>query len=277
MIERLPLRRMRPPLLVLVTALALALGTGVGSAQATSAIEGIWSFNGGQIAIQPAVGGTFLGTVVAETRFAECTHPVGQQIWTDMTLQPDGSYWGLHQWYFEKSGCTENPTRGPTAWRLLEEPNGSKYLRVCFSEPGQTQPTIAPDGVASDVSYGCFNSALIARLTAAAGQAAFLQSLLHPSAAKCVSGRRFEIHLGEPPHDAFKTVRVALKNHSIRTVHRGGYVDATINLKGLPPGAFTIKINATTVLGLDLVGSRTYHTCAKKPKHHKPAKLKVKR
>ena len=265
-------RRRKPLLLAIATALLLAVG--VTSAMAASSIEGIWSFGGGQIAIQPLGNGTFLGTVVAETKFAECVHPDGQQIWTDMTPQPDGSYWGLHQWYFQNSGCKENPERGPTAWRLLTEPNGSKYLRVCFSIPGTSQPMIAPTGATSDVTYGCYDSALIAALpSAATGQAGFI-SLLHPSAKKCVSGRRFEIHLAEPQHDPYKTVLVTLRGRRIRTARRGYYVDATIDLKGLPLGAFTIKISATTVLGIDLTGSRTYHTCAKKPKKHKPAKLK---
>jgi len=258
-------RRPRKPLL-LVIATALLLAVGATSAVAASSIEGIWSFGGGQIAIQPLGDGTFLGTVVAETKFAECVHPDGQQIWTDMTPQPDGSYWGLHQWYFENSGCKENPERGPSAWRLLTEPNGSKYLRVCLSRPGTSQPMIAPTGATSDVTYGCYDSALIAAVpTATTG---------HPSAKQCVSGRRFEIHLAEPQHDPYKTVLVTLRGRRIRTARRGYYVDATIDLKGLPLGAFTIKISATTVLGIDLTGSRTYHTCAKKPKKHKPAKLK---
>ena len=102
---------LRTVLMLAVTAASL-LAIGVGSASASSDIEGVWAFNGGQIAIQPLSNGTFVGTVVSETAFAECPHPVGQQIWTAITKQSDGSYWGLHQWYFEKSGCAVNPTLG---------------------------------------------------------------------------------------------------------------------------------------------------------------------
>jgi hypothetical protein len=253
----------------------LLLAVGAGCAAAASSIEGIWAFGGGQIAITPLSNGTFVGTVVAETKFAECVHPDGQQIWTDMTLQPDGSYWGLHQWYFENSSCVENPERGRTAWRVLEEPNRSKYLLVCLSRPGpgEPQPTIAATGTHAGESYGCFKSSLTAPLPTS-GQADFLQSL-RPSAKACVSRRRFSIHLAEPQNDPFKTLSITLRGHRITMARKGDYYVGTVNLKGLPLGAFTLKVKATTVLGVLLTGNRTYHTCAKKPKRHKPAKLKA--
>jgi hypothetical protein len=262
-------RSILPILLALATVAALALGAS--SALANSSIEGIWSFGGGEIAIK-AVGNDFEGVVTAQTTFAECPHPVGQPIWTGIAQQPDGSYWGLHFWYFEKSGCTENPSRGPTAWRVVEEADGAKYLRVCLSTPGTTQPTISAIGAEANWTYGCYSSKLIAPLPKG-GQAGFINTL-KPGATKCVSGRRFEIHLAEPLNDPFKSVRITLRGKRIKTVHRGAYVDANVDLKGLPLGAFTIKVSASTVLGVKLAGSRTYHTCSQKPKRHKPAKLK---
>jgi hypothetical protein len=277
----------RSPLASLVAALLMLATVGASSAAASASIEGVWAFSGGQIAVESNGDGTYTGTVVAATTFAECVHPEGQKIWTNITQQPDGSYFGEHLWYFEDSGCVENPERGPTAWRVLEE-SGVPRLEVCFSQPGTSQPTIAASGSSAGVTYGCFTSELTAPApipggtspaasTPSSGEAAFIQSLLHPGAKKCVSARRFTIHLAEPQYDPFKTVRVTLKHKTIATRHRGNYVDATIDLKGRRRGAFTINISATTVLGLRLSGSRTYHTCAKKPKRHKPAKLKAKR
>jgi hypothetical protein len=250
----------------------LLLAVGVASAGAASSIEGVWAFGGGQIAIHALPNGTLEGTVVAQTTFDECPHPVGEPIWTDIAEQTDGSYWGHHQWFFEHSGCTKNPLLGPAAWRVFDEPDGSKYLRVCLSVPGTSQPKIPLSGPETGVTYGCFDSALTAPLPTA-GAGGFKVSIL-PSAEQCVSGRRFAIHMAEPPHDPFKTIRVTLRGRRIATKRRGDYVDATVNLKGLPPGTFAIKVRATTVLGQQLAGSRTYHTCAKKKKH-KPAKLKV--
>jgi hypothetical protein len=265
--------RRRSNSILLGIAIAVLLAVGAASAAAASSIEGIWGFGGGKIAITSLSNGDYVGTVVAETTFDECIHPDGQQIWTDIAPQPDGSFWGLHQWYFEKSNCTINLELGPAAWRVAEEANGSKYLRVCLSNPGTSQPTIAAIGAEANVTYGCYNSALLAPLPTSS-QAGFINRLA-PSATKCISGRHFEIHLGEPLNDPFKSVRIKLRGKVIKTFHRSGYVDAIVNLKGLPLGAFTIKVSARTVLGVDLTGSRTYHTCAKKPKRHKPAKLKV--
>jgi hypothetical protein len=289
---RLPSRRLLAALL-LVAATAMTLLVSSASAGSTASIEGIWSFEHGQIGIKALSNGTFEGTVVEETTFGECPHPVGQPIWTDITAQADGSYWGLHQWYFEHESCKANPELGRTAWRVMEEPNGSKYLLVCLSNPGPTepQPTIAANGTHANASYGCFRSDLTAALpttgsppgsnsagsnsgsTPKSGVLAEVERLSLPSAKKCLSVRLFQIHLAEPKYDPFKTVLVTIKGHKIATSRHGNYVVATISLKGLKKGTFTVKIAATTVLGHHLSGSRTYHTCAKKAKSSKPGKL----
>jgi len=287
--------RGRGLLIGLVTALLLIVGVmsvGVASAGSGSSIEGVWEFSGGQIAVQETSPGTFTGTVVVATKFAECTHPVEQQIWKDMTLQPDGSYWGYHQWYNYGSACKLDPALGKTAWRVLEGSGGSHYLRVCLSNPDDNlQPTIAPDGApyaeseyaAYHVTYGCFKSELTAPLPTPAGTTstgttgtgttgtgtgksgvAGVKIELEPSNKQCLSGRRFKIHVPEPKYDPFKTVSVTLKGRKIATARKGNYIVATINLRGLHKGAFTIKIKVTTVLGQHLSDSRTYRTCVRK-------------
>jgi hypothetical protein len=140
-------------------AAAVVLAVAAASAAASSPIEGVWSFNGGEVAIAPAAGGRFTGTVVKTTTFDECPHQAGETIWSDMTEQADGSFWGLHQWFYAGSGCMLNPTLGPTAWRVLSAGTG-KVLRVCLSEPGLSQPTIAADGSHASSSFGCVDSAL---------------------------------------------------------------------------------------------------------------------
>jgi hypothetical protein len=265
-----PRRRLSLPLAIAATILLLAFGAS--AAAATSNIEGIWSFNGGQIAIQPAGNGTLVGIVVSPTKFATCTHPVGQEIWKGMTLQPDGSYQGSHQWYFETSACDPNPNPGPTAWRVGEEANGSRFLRVCLSAPGGTQPTIPVGSMGTGATYGCQNSALTAPL-GKSEVGSFKEVVKLPSASKCLSGRKFQIHVRDTKYDPFKSVIITLKGHKLKVVHHGSTYTATVNLKGLNHGAFTIKIKATTVRGHHVSGSRTYHTCAKAPKKSKPKKL----
>jgi hypothetical protein len=266
--------RSRPRSLLLALAAVALLVLGVASASAASSIEGVWEFEHGKVDIVSAGPNTnkFVGIVAQETLFAECPHPVLQEIWTGITEQPDGSFWGLHQWYYEKT-CGLNPNLGPTAWRVEEEANGARYLRVCFSKPGTTQPEIPASGPETGVTYRCYDSALVASLPT--GGAAAFKAVLPPTSTKCLSGRAFKIHLAEPKYDPFKTIVVTLKGHKLAIVHKGGYVIATVKLSGLPVGAFTVKIKATTVLAVHLSGSRTYQTCAKKPKKHKPAKLKA--
>lgn len=263
-----PTRLRHPRSLPIAIAVTLLLTIGAASAGAASSIEGIWSFNGGQIGVQRMSNGTYSGTVVAETKFAECAHPVGQEIWTGMIERPDGSYWGSHQWYFGPPACNENPERGPTAWRVLQAADGSDYLRVCFSHPGTPQPTIAADGSDSGATYGCTNSALTAPLPGAPGSgvAGSKEILTLPSAKKCLSARRFEIHLADPKYDPLKTVTVTFRGHKIATSRKGKFIVATINLRGLPKGAFTLKISATTILGHHLSANRAYHTCRPKIK-----------
>ncbi len=263
----------------------LLLTVGVARAGGTSTIEGVWSFNGGQIAIQPEGNGKFEGIVVSPTRFATCTHPDGQKIWKEMIVQSDGSYWGFHQWY-KTSSCTENPILGPTAWRVVEESNGSRYLRICLSHPRTAQPTIPPGSQGVGASYGCQSSALTAPLanssvgsfkqvvsvsSAGGSPSGGVRSLL--SAKKCLSAREFAIHVRGAKYDPFKSVVVTLAGHRLKVTNRGSMYTATINLKGLPAGAFTLKIVAITFRGNHLSGRRTYHTCARRSKKSKPKKL----
>jgi len=254
--------RIRARRLFALSIAAAGLLLTAGSAQTAAApgagIEGIWSFSGGEVAIQRQPGGTLVGTVVAPTKFVECSHPDGEQMWTSMALQPDGSYWGLHQWYFQSPGCVANPQLGPTAWRVMEAPGGAHYLLVCFSSPGTTQPTISPSGTAQHATFGCRESARIAPLPV---ESTFAESVLLPSNRKCYSRRVFQIHLRDPKYDPLKEVLITLGHRRILVKrHRNVFV-ATVNLRGLPRGTFTVRIRVTTLLGHHLTGSRTYHTC----------------
>lgn len=288
-----PLRHTRRLLLVLALAATtlLCAGPATASAPTEAGIEGVWSFNGGQIGVQRLSNGTYVGTVVAETTFAECSHPVGQQIWSGIAEQHDGSYWGLHQWY--EADCKLNPDLGPTAWRVLMQPGGSRYMRVCFSHPGTSQPTIDANGdpkgeseyASHGVTYGCYDSALIAPLPVAGGSGGApgasgtsgtpgsgpqgstgtVESLSLPSAHRCLSAtlKLLEIRLKDPQYDPFRTVTIVFKGHKLETSRHGGYVLATIHLAAVHASSFTVRVKATTVLGHTLSTHRTYHRCRK--------------
>lgn len=259
-----------PPKRGLTVALAalvvlLAFHPFVTMARAASPIEGVWSFNGGRIAIQEQQPGVFEGTVVAPTTFSLCTHPEGEQVWTQMVQQPGGSYLGNHQWFFETSECVRNPAPGPTAWRVLQTAEG-RYLRVCFSEPGSNlQPTISPTGESSNATFGCVDSALVSALPGLSPRKA--SRYIHlPSNRACLTKRRMRILVAAPENDPIKRVVATARGRGVTVkaklhdTKRG--VFAILRLAKLPLGAkFTVKVGVTTLLGDHLTTRRTYHRC----------------
>ncbi len=165
---------------------------------------------------------------------------------------------------------------------MLKASNGAPYLKVCLSAPGTTQPTIAADGTDANATYGCVNSTLSATIPTPEtttgtgtpstvpriGIANFKELVSLPNNRKCFSSRTFQIHIQDPRYDAFKTISITIKGHKLKAVRRGNVIVATVSLKGLPKGAFTVIIRATTYLGQHLSGSRIYHTCATKAARH---------
>lgn len=275
--------------------LTLALcGAGVASVagatpepnSASSSIEGVWSFNGGAVDVVGQSNGTLIGVVTVNTKFAQCVHKVGEQIWTEMRRQPDGSYWGLHHWFFESSACVPNPTYGPTAWRVLANGHGESFVRVCFSEPASDkQPTIAPDGSTANVTYGCVDSASIAPLPSApsgnGSNSAFKQAVILPPPA-CHHLKTLKIKLRDPKYDPLKRVVVWVNHRKVADVRGVQRLKRGITVKHLPAGAFTVQVLAITTLDYRLSGKRSYGRCAKgsgqvglkggKPGHHKGGK-----
>jgi hypothetical protein len=276
-----PLARRALTLLPIVLLAALAFSA---SAQAaTNEIEGVWSFNGGSVAIEPVPGSSTLqGKVQNATKFGECIHPAGEVMWTGMTLQPDGSFFGFHQWFKDTSGnCEREQPLGPTVWRVLHNSRGGSYLKVCFSHPGTTQPHIALSGVATEDTYGCSESALIEPLPNSGVLGSTTVSL--PSAKACISQSTMKIKLKDPKNDRLKQVVISVNGKKIaaikgvkainKALKKGG-----ITLTKLPSGTYKISVTATTVLHKTLTGSQTYRSCTKssgsiglkgKKKHHK--------
>jgi hypothetical protein len=244
---------------------AVALAPATQSAFAGAPIEGIWSFNGGEVGIQGQPDGTLTGTVVAPTKFSQCFHPTGEQMWTQMREQPDGSYWGLHQWYFETAECVRNPELGLTAWRVLNVSGGARVLKVCFSAPGsKSQPTIAPNGTVAGATYGCSESARVSALPVVKPSEAGKYIIL-PARRGCFGRSKMRIHLRDPASDPLAKISVKLRSGKIqrraKLKRTGSNVTATLNLKGLPPGTFKVTVRVQTVLGTQISRRRTYRLC----------------
>jgi hypothetical protein len=187
-------------------------------------------------------------------------------MWTQLTPQADGSYWGLHRWFFETEECIANPIPGPTAWRVLQR-GETRFLRVCFSAPGSnSQPTIAADGTAANVTFECVDSARISALpdTPAGGIAKYLTL---PDQSGCLRRRRLRIRIRDPKNDPLAKVVVTLKSGSLhrraKLKRHDGHTVATLNLTGLSKPSFAVTIRLTTVLGHHLSAKRKYRLCAK--------------
>jgi hypothetical protein len=269
-----------------VLAFVLILGADASSSSAASEIEGVWSFDDGAVDITAQANGTFIGTVSVETTFNACPHEVGETMWTGITEQPDGSFWGLHQWFVknEETGMCEDDPRGlgPTAWRVLHNSGGERYLKVCFSHPASSQPKISPEGAATDTTYGCYESKPLGTVPTTttggstgtsngSGTLSFSSTVSLPTA--CTASKRLKIRLKDPKYDPLEKVVIKLNGKKALTVKGVKRLRRAITLTKLPSGKFKLTVTATTVLNQRLRGSRTYSGCGSKPEHvklHKP-------
>jgi len=248
-------------------ALALILLVAAPATAQTADIEAVWEFNGGQVAVERQADGSFLGTIIRPTQLSECTHPNGEQMWTEIRAQADGQYFGRHQ-YFRTSDCSYIE-RGMIALRVLRNEQNQAFLRVCFDDPERSpneQPTIAPDGSNATTDDGCRDSTLVAPLSNEPPKITEVVSGLPPQTRGCASRRRFPIRLKEPPGDAIAATpkpKVTRNGKSIPVRFTGGRWRSVIDLRGLPRGRYTFRITATTVRGRTIRGSRRYRTCGK--------------
>lgn len=243
-----------------LVALAFAAGGAGGAVSAGGTeIEGVWSFNGGAVGIQSLSDGSLQGTVVSPTTLATCEHPVGQIMWTAMTARPDGSYWGLHQW-FHGTKCEANPVLGRTAWRVMTSADGSRVLIVCLSKPGdESQPTIAADGTTANVSYGCLQSSPLAPLPGSSEKISFEDLVTISSVGTCRTS--LKLTLRNPKYDPLKEVSIRVNGMKIATVRGAVKLHKAIVLRDLPEGKYKVRVVAVTVLDRRFSRVRSYRGC----------------
>src|SRR3712207_4544302 len=66
---------------------------------AYDALEGSWSFEGGEVLVTAGADGALSGTVVRATRFSPCPHPVSEVMWRFAPPAAGSAVrWGTHQW-----------------------------------------------------------------------------------------------------------------------------------------------------------------------------------
>jgi len=81
----------------------------------------------------------------------------------------------------------------------------------------------------------------------------------------CVSRRAFRIRLRQPRRDQLTKATVFVAGKRVKVL-RGRRLRTAVDLRGLPKGTFTVKVQAVTRKGRHLTEVRTYHTCVAKRK-----------
>jgi hypothetical protein len=84
-----------------------------------------------------------------------------------------------------------------------------------------------------------------------------------PSAKRCASRRSFRIRLKAPKGVKLASATVRVNNKLVKTV-TGKRLTAPVDLRGLPKGRFTVKVEAKTTDGRVVRDTRTYRTCVKR-------------
>ena len=87
-----------------------------------------------------------------------------------------------------------------------------------------------------------------------------------PSAKRCVSRRKFAIHVRRPGGMDFESVQITVNRKTMveLTGLKARKIKANVNLRGLPKGKVVVTIVAVTTTGRRAVSTRTYRTCAAK-------------
>lgn len=86
-----------------------------------------------------------------------------------------------------------------------------------------------------------------------------------PSSKRCLSARKFTIHLVHKKGITIRSAVVYVNGKTKVTVKGKKKLRAAINLRGLPSGQVKVKIVLTSAKGGRLVSTRTYKTCKAKP------------
>jgi hypothetical protein len=96
-----------------------------------------------------------------------------------------------------------------------------------------------------------------------------------PASSRCVSRRKFRIRIKKVAGMAgVKIAAVAVYvNGKVVKVARGKRLSAPIDLRGLPRGTATVRIEAATADGRRMTHTRKYRTCAKRPAPRRKHKL----
>jgi uncharacterized Zn-binding protein involved in type VI secretion len=76
----------------------------------------------------------------------------------------------------------------------------------------------------------------------------------------CASRRNFVIRVHRPRFVRLVSATILVNGRRV-AVRKGRRLTAGVDLRGLPPGRFTVTIKARTTSGRTITGTRRYRTC----------------
>jgi hypothetical protein len=102
-----------------------------------------------------------------------------------------------------------------------------------------------------------------------AGQSRSSTAIVLPSAHSCASRRRFRVHFRVNKGIRIATASARVNTRFYKVIKKQQTLQSFVDLRGLPKGAFTLRIRATTTRHQVLTNTRRYHTCIPKIRKHK--------
>jgi len=159
-------------------------------------------------------------------------------------------YEGPTSWF---SGISTDASSGTVNFSPAIPPGGSAYFSL----------EAPPSAAAIMVGTPTTTAPTPSKLPPAFGPNGVIQGL--PSPRRCLSKRRFIIHIRRYPGITYVEAIVFLNHRTVgaRKSTKGQF-SAPINLRGLPAGKVVVKMTVITTTGSLISGTRTYKTCRKK-------------
>jgi hypothetical protein len=142
------------------------------------------------------------------------------------------------------------------------------HERVEPDSPAEATPTPEPDVAPVEAStpeparpsHTGSKAADTAEVEALADRVLAATTFTLPSTRACVSRRHFRIRVKK---GSYASIVVWVNGKRVQTL-RGKRITATVDLRGLPKGRFTVKIAATLKAGKVITDTRKYRTCTSK-------------
>jgi hypothetical protein len=190
----------------------------------------------------------------------------GKSVAPPFTLTPEGQNLGFHD-STRGIGTNDDINCCPTH-NSFQEPAAGTALKVAERDATNAPETLFAEG---RISGGTIRPPGLPPIF---GPGGVVQA---PSNRRCVSRRRFRIRVRERGGIRIQTALVFLNRKKLKVLKRRVFQrkrhTASVDLRGLPRGVFTLRIVVLTTEGETKRGTRKYRTCTKRRRSRRPPRL----